>query len=147
MDRAGFSREEQPAIDGLGELRPAIGKTGRRIRIRAERKRIDAPAVNTDRLDARGEGAAKKADKIRHGALKKSAVAAGFQFVDGIQTTATGALRGAGNTLAPFLTQVVCYWIIAMPLGMPDCRKPVDWPFAGTTQLMVASANAFPWLR
>jgi MATE family multidrug resistance protein len=45
-------------------------------------------------------------------------IAAGFQFVDGIQTTATGALRGAGNTFAPFLTQIVCYWLIGMPLGI-----------------------------
>ena len=45
-------------------------------------------------------------------------IAAGFQFFDGIQITATGALRGAGNTTAPFLTQLVCYWAIGMPLGI-----------------------------
>jgi MATE family multidrug resistance protein len=45
-------------------------------------------------------------------------IAAGFQFFDGIQITATGALRGAGNTLAPFFTQLVCYWIVGMPLGL-----------------------------
>ena len=45
-------------------------------------------------------------------------VAAGFQFFDGIQITVTGALRGAGNTLAPFFTHLVCYWIIGMPLGI-----------------------------
>jgi MATE family multidrug resistance protein len=44
-------------------------------------------------------------------------VAAGFQFFDGIQINATGALRGAGNTTAPFLTQIVCYWLVGMPLG------------------------------
>jgi len=44
-------------------------------------------------------------------------VAAGFQFVDGIQITATGALRGAGNTTAPFWTQLLCFWAIGMPLG------------------------------
>jgi multidrug resistance protein, MATE family len=44
-------------------------------------------------------------------------VAAGFQFVDGIQITATGALRGAGNTAAPFWTQLICFWAIGMPLG------------------------------
>jgi MATE family multidrug resistance protein len=36
-------------------------------------------------------------------------IAAGFQFFDGIQINATGALRGAGNTTAPFFTQLVCY--------------------------------------
>jgi MATE family multidrug resistance protein len=45
-------------------------------------------------------------------------VAAGFQFFDGVQITATGALRGAGNTTAPFITQLVCYWIVGMPLGV-----------------------------
>jgi MATE family multidrug resistance protein len=45
-------------------------------------------------------------------------VAAGFQFFDGIQITATGALRGAGNTIAPFYTQFICFWVIAMPLGI-----------------------------
>jgi multidrug resistance protein, MATE family len=45
-------------------------------------------------------------------------VAAGFQFFDGVQITATGALRGAGNTHAPFFTQLVCYWVIGMPLGI-----------------------------
>ena len=45
-------------------------------------------------------------------------VAAGFQFFDGIQITATGALRGAGNTTAPFYTQLICYWVVGMPLGI-----------------------------
>ena len=44
-------------------------------------------------------------------------VAAGFQFFDGIQINVTGALRGAGNTTAPLLTQIICYWFIGMPLG------------------------------
>jgi MATE family multidrug resistance protein len=45
-------------------------------------------------------------------------IAAGFQFFDGVQITATGALRGAGNTTGPFLTQLVCYWAVGMPLGL-----------------------------
>jgi MATE family multidrug resistance protein len=45
-------------------------------------------------------------------------IAAGFQFFDGVQVAATGALRGAGNTTAPFYTQLVCYWVIGMPLGV-----------------------------
>ncbi len=44
-------------------------------------------------------------------------VAAGFQFFDGLQSTATGALRGTGKTLAPLLIQIVCFWAIGMPLG------------------------------
>ena len=45
-------------------------------------------------------------------------IAAGFQFFDGLQITATGALRGAGNTHAPFITQLIAYWVIGMPLGI-----------------------------
>ena len=45
-------------------------------------------------------------------------VAAGFQFVDGLQITATGALRGAGRTASPFWIQLFCYWAVGMPLGV-----------------------------
>lgn len=44
-------------------------------------------------------------------------VAAGFQFFDGIQINCSGALRGAGNTTAPLYTQLVCYWLLGMPVG------------------------------
>ncbi len=45
-------------------------------------------------------------------------IASGFQFFDGIQITATGALRGAGNTITGLWTQLVCYWVVGMPLGV-----------------------------
>jgi multidrug resistance protein, MATE family len=45
-------------------------------------------------------------------------IASGFQFFDGIQITASGALRGAGNTTTALWTQLVCYWLIGMPLGV-----------------------------
>ncbi|MBS1800936.1 MAG: MATE family efflux transporter [Acidobacteria bacterium] len=44
-------------------------------------------------------------------------VAAAFQFFDGLQITATGALRGAGNTHAGMIVQIVGYWIIGLPVG------------------------------
>lgn len=44
-------------------------------------------------------------------------VAAAFQFFDGLQITATGALRGAGNTHAGLIVQIVGYWIIGLPVG------------------------------
>jgi multidrug resistance protein, MATE family len=44
-------------------------------------------------------------------------VAAVFQFFDGLQITATGALRGAGNTHAGLVVQIVGYWIIGLPIG------------------------------
>jgi MATE family multidrug resistance protein len=44
-------------------------------------------------------------------------VAALFQFFDGLQITATGALRGAGNTHAGLIVQIVGYWIVGLPVG------------------------------
>lgn len=44
-------------------------------------------------------------------------VASIFQFFDGLQITATGALRGAGNTHAGLIVQLVGYWIIGLPVG------------------------------
>jgi MATE family multidrug resistance protein len=44
-------------------------------------------------------------------------IAAVFQLFDGIQTVATGALRGLGNTRTPMLWNLVCYWVIGLPLG------------------------------
>ena len=44
-------------------------------------------------------------------------VAAIFQFFDGLQITATGALRGAGNTHAGLFVQIIGYWIIGLPIG------------------------------
>jgi MATE family multidrug resistance protein len=44
-------------------------------------------------------------------------VAAIFQFFDGLQITATGALRGAGNTHAGLYVQITGYWIIGLPIG------------------------------
>jgi MATE family multidrug resistance protein len=44
-------------------------------------------------------------------------VAALFQFFDGLQITATGALRGAGNTHAGLLVQIAGYWVIGLPIG------------------------------
>lgn len=45
-------------------------------------------------------------------------IAAAFQFFDGIQTTATGALRGAGNTHTGLLVHFCGYWVIGMPIGI-----------------------------
>jgi MATE family multidrug resistance protein len=44
-------------------------------------------------------------------------VAAAFQLFDGLQTVATGALRGAGDTRTPMLANLVAYWLVGIPLG------------------------------
>ena len=44
-------------------------------------------------------------------------IAAAFQFFDGVQITANGALRGAGDTHTGLIVQLIGYWLIALPLG------------------------------
>jgi multidrug resistance protein, MATE family len=46
---------------------------------------------------------------------------AAFQLFDGIQTVATGALRGAGDTRTPMLCHFTAYWVIGLPLGAWLC--------------------------
>jgi MATE family multidrug resistance protein len=49
------------------------------------------------------------------------AAGAAFQLFDGIQTVATGALRGAGDTRTPMFCHFTAYWIIGLPLGSWLC--------------------------
>src|SRR5262249_22312776 len=72
VHRAGFAGKEQTAADWRGEVRPTVGKSRRRVRIRTDRKRISAPAMNGNRPDARRKCVAEKTDEVRHGAIKKS---------------------------------------------------------------------------
>ncbi len=44
-------------------------------------------------------------------------VAGIFQLFDGVQVTASGALRGAGITRWTFVANLVCYWLIAFPIS------------------------------
>ena len=46
---------------------------------------------------------------------------AAFQLFDGIQTVATGALRGAGDTRTPMICHFTAYWVIGLPLGAWLC--------------------------
>ena len=45
-------------------------------------------------------------------------LAAAFQFFDGLQVTANGALRGIKDTRVPMLITVGAYWIVGMPLAL-----------------------------
>ena len=49
------------------------------------------------------------------------AAGAAFQLFDGIQTVATGALRGAGDTRTPMICHFTAYWIIGLPFGAWLC--------------------------
>ena len=48
-------------------------------------------------------------------------LAAAFQIFDGIQTVATGALRGLGETRHPMLINLCGYWLFGLPLGYYLC--------------------------
>ncbi len=48
-------------------------------------------------------------------------VAAAFQLFDGLQTVATGALRGSGDTRTPMWANLVAYWFIGLPAGAVLC--------------------------
>lgn len=50
-------------------------------------------------------------------------IAAVFQLFDGTQVTATGALRGAGNTRTAMLANLAGYWFLGLPLGAVLCFK------------------------
>ena len=47
--------------------------------------------------------------------------AAVFQIFDGIQVTATGVLRGAGNTKTPMYANLMAHWLVGLPTGYTLC--------------------------
>lgn len=57
------------------------------------------------------------ADVIRLG-VPLVVLAAFFQFFDGIQAVAGGALRGAGDVRFAFLANVICHWCIGLPISL-----------------------------
>jgi MATE family multidrug resistance protein len=48
-------------------------------------------------------------------------VAALFQLFDGVQTVATGALRGLGDTRTPMIWNLFAHWFVGLPLGYALC--------------------------
>ena len=48
-------------------------------------------------------------------------LAALFQLFDGLQTVATGALRGLGDTRTAMLVNLCGYWLFGLPLGYALC--------------------------
>ena len=57
-------------------------------------------------------------------------IAAVFQFFDGVQGVAGGALRGAGDVRLPFLANVGAYWLLGFPLALV-LGFSLDWGAAG----------------
>jgi MATE family multidrug resistance protein len=53
-----------------------------------------------------------------------------FQLFDGLQTVATGALRGLGDTRTAMVLNLVGHWVIGLPIGYTLCFNQ-GWGVAG----------------
>jgi MATE family multidrug resistance protein len=62
-------------------------------------------------------------ETVIHSAATLLIAGAAFQLFDGIQTVATGALRGTGDTRTPMLCHFSAYWLMGLPLGTYLCFR------------------------
>ena len=60
---------------------------------------------------------------VIHAAITLLAAGAAFQLFDGIQTVATGSLRGTGDTRTPMICHFSAYWLMGLPLGAYLCFR------------------------
>jgi MATE family, multidrug efflux pump len=77
------------------------------------------------------------------------AIAALFQLFDGVQTIATGALRGVGETRGPMLINLGAYWLFGLPIGYALCFRfglGIYGLWWGLTLALVAIAITLLWL-
>jgi len=79
-------------------------------------------------------------------------VAAFFQLFDGMQTVATGALRGAGDTRTAMACHIFFYWVIGLPLGAWLCFRlgwgaPGLWTGLCIALILIGSALLYFWHR
>lgn len=80
-------------------------------------------------------------------------IAAVFQLSDGLQVVGAGALRGAGDTHAPMIANLVGYYVIALPIaiglgfGLHMGAPGLWWGLsAGLTAVAIALVARFAWL-
>ena len=79
-------------------------------------------------------------------------IAALLELFDGLQTVATGALRGMGDTRSPMLAHLAGYWIVGLPVTYVLCF-PLAWGVRGiwvglTSAIMIVGmALVMVWAR
>ncbi len=91
-------------------------------------------------------------ETVIHSTVLLLAAGAAFQLFDGIQTVATGALRGAGDTRTPMLCHFTAYWIIGLPLGAWLCfRRGWGafglWAGLSLALILIGIVLLFAWRR
>jgi MATE family multidrug resistance protein len=69
-------------------------------------------------------------ETVIHSATILLMAGAAFQLFDGIQTVATGSLRGTGDTRTPMLCHFSAYWLLGLPLGAWLCFR-LHWGALG----------------
>ena len=79
-------------------------------------------------------------------------LAAAFQIFDGVQTAATGALRGLGHTKAPMVLNMIGYWLFGLPLGYYlcfGCGSGIFGVWIGLTisLILIASLIVLEWRK
>jgi MATE family multidrug resistance protein len=89
---------------------------------------------------------------VMHAASALLFVAAFFQLFDGLQTVATGALRGAGDTRTPMICHLVFYWLLGLPLGYYLCFRagwgaPGMWTGLCLALILIGIALLYFWRR
>jgi multidrug resistance protein, MATE family len=91
-------------------------------------------------------------ETVIHSTILLLAAGAAFQLFDGIQTVATGALRGAGDTRTPMFCHFTAYWIIGLPLGAWLCfRRGWGalglWAGLSSALILIGIVLLFVWRR
>jgi len=91
-------------------------------------------------------------ETVIHSTISLLAAGAAFQLFDGLQTVATGALRGAGDTRTPMFCHFAAYWIIGLPLGAWLCfRRSWGafglWSGLSLALILIGIVLLFAWRR
>ena len=89
---------------------------------------------------------------VIHAAGSLLFVAAFFQLFDGMQTVATGALRGAGDTRTAMICHIFFYWVVGLPLGSYLCFRlgwgaPGLWTGLCLALILIGTALLYFWRR